>query len=111
VADDLVDYAQLKRAERPQLDKLGSVVLMGIHYDSISFKSLVKPLFRGEGMVELISKSKLEERAMRDIKAKIKEANNCLKGIRLKKPYGDYLRGYAEYAVEALLTEAKLSLS
>jgi len=111
VADDLVDYAQLKRVERPQLDKLGSVVLMGIHYDSVSFKSLLKPLLRGEGMVELISRSKLEERAMRDIKAKIKEANSCLKGIRLKKPYGDYLRGYAEYAINVLLAEANLSLS
>jgi len=111
VADDLTDYAQLKRVERPQLDKLGSVVLMGIHYDSISFKSLLKPLLRGEGMVELISRSKLEERAMRDIRAKIKEANSCLKGIRLKKPYGDYLRSYAEYCVEAILAEANLSLS
>jgi len=111
VADDLCDLALLRGVERPQVDKLGSVVLMGIHYDSISFKSLLKPLLRGEGVVELIKRSKLEERAMRDIKAKINEANSCLKGIRLKKPYGDYLRDYAEYCVEAILAEANLSLS
>jgi len=108
VADDLGDLSLLRKVERPGPDKLASIVLMGVHYDSISFKNLFKPLLRGEGIVELVSRSNLEARAMRDIKAKIKEANSYLKGIRMRKPYGDYLRGYAEYAVNSLLAEEEL---
>jgi len=110
VADDLCDLALVQRAKRPQPDKLASIILMGIHYDSVSFKNLFKPLIRGEGMLNVISRSKLEERAVKDIKAKIKEANGYIKGMRMRKPYCDYLRGYGEYAVGAILAEANLSL-
>jgi len=109
VADDLCDLALIQKTLRPQPDKLASVVLMGIHYDSVPFRSLLRPLFRGEGMVQLINRSRLQEAAVKDIKSKIKEANSCLKGMRMKKPYSDYLRGYAEYAIGALLQEANLT--